>query len=550
MQWFVHHKWRLLLSGIAMFSIMIAMTAISNYRSTSTNTGSNNAVKLKHSSSQSWQNGQDSGRLSDKGAQPDGKHSGTAVNEGWGRGNSRTGGQQQSQAMPVNGGNNESDRAGNGNSSAANNTARVSLEVFTVLFALLSVVGLLLFYSKRPLWKMSFKENPKGMILLLLLIGILGRIAAATLMTGHHDIELFRTWAVNAANHFTTLYTGDSSIDYPPLYLYVLAVIGKLIQTAAASKYAYLLLKLPAILCDAATAYLLYRLSCRTLGQIKSLFVFLFYLFNPAILLNSTYWGQVDSIFTLLVTAALTLIALKKPSFSAVFFTLAVLMKPQGIIFLPILFFEGVNLRDPKIIIKGILYALATAAIVVLPFSLKNGLAWIPKLYTGTVNEYPYGSVNGYNLFSLLGANFKSDATMLGPLSYHSWGLLMIVIITSVCWFLYYKARKTSFSFGAGLMLISGVFAFSTGMHERYSYPAIALALFTYTMIKDKRFLWLAAGFTATVFFNTFTVLFNENAANGNITAMANASAAINIFLFICVVGSMWINIKQTAPQS
>ncbi|MFC7441846.1 glycosyltransferase 87 family protein [Laceyella putida] len=99
---------------------------------------------------------------------------------------------------------------------------------------------------------------------------------------------------------------------------------------------------------DIATAYLIYWLADKVLPSKISLLAAAFYIFNPAIFINSTFWGQVDSFFTLLVVLAVFMISEKKVSLSAGLFAAAVLMKPQGIIFLPVLFFELVRLKSVK----------------------------------------------------------------------------------------------------------------------------------------------------------------------------------------------------------
>jgi Gpi18-like mannosyltransferase len=43
-----------------------------------------------------------------------------------------------------------------------------------------------------------------------------------------------------------------------------------------------------------------------------------FYIFNPAVFINSTLWGQVDSLFTLIVVTTIYLLTEKKLCFSTV----------------------------------------------------------------------------------------------------------------------------------------------------------------------------------------------------------------------------------------
>lgn len=347
------------------------------------------------------------------------------------------------------------------------------------------------------------------LILTLLCTGLLLRLASATLIAGHpFDINTFKNWATAAANNLPAFYANSRSSDYPPLYIYVLFVIGKIASIPAMSLYFTLLLKLPSMVADIATSYLIYRLAREHLSLEMSMILSAFYIFNPAVLINSTIWGQVDSFFTLIVVFSMLMLAENKIGRAAALFTAAVMMKPQGIIFLPVLFFELLRQKNFKSWLKVVLSGLSTAAILILPFSLNRGVLWIFKLFSTTVSEYPYASVNAFNFFSLLGANYTRDTTTLFLLNYHSWGLIFIVMIAVFAWFIYIKGNSRIFAAPAALLLIAGVFTFSTGMHERYLFPAAALAILSFIYLKDRRLLLLSAGFSAASYINTHYVLF------------------------------------------
>jgi Gpi18-like mannosyltransferase len=381
-----------------------------------------------------------------------------------------------------------------------------SLIVYAVIYLGLFVAAYYLFIYKK------IKIEPGRaifLILTLLCAGLLLRISSATLMAGHpFDINTFKSWATAAANNLLQVYSSTRSSDYPPLYMYVLFIIGKISSIPAMIPYYPLLLKLPAIMADIATSYLIYKLAKKYLSLEISILLSAFYIFNPAIFINSTFWGQVDSFFTLIVVLSVFMLSEKRIGLASALFTAAVLMKPQGIIFLPVLFFELLRQKNLKNFIKAAVSALGTAAIIVLPFSLNNGVLWIFELFSKTVGEYPYASVNAFNLFSLLGANFKNDASTWLLLSYHTWGMIFIVLITAYSWFIYIKGNSTAFIPAVALLQIAGVFTLSTSMHERYLFPAAALAILAFIYLRDKRLLLLAVGFSTTIYINTHVVLF------------------------------------------
>lgn len=411
------------------------------------------------------------------------------------------------------------------------------LTAYFIFFIILSITAYYYLIHKK-----FHLNNQKLLIPALLLVGLFLRIMFGVLTQGYSgDISLFKNWAENAANNLSTFYSNSRSADYPPFYIFILAIIGKIGSITAVSGYYTLLLKLPSILTDIASGYLIYRLAKKYISYEISILLSAFYILNPATFINSTFWGQVDSFFTFIITLAIYLLSEKKISLSSIFFTAAALMKPQGIIFLPVLFFELVRGRNLKSIIKAIISIIVTAFIIILPFSLKQGCLWIIKLYSSTISEYPYASVNAYNFFNLIGANYKNDSSILFIFSYHTWGLIFIIFTTLFSWFTYIKGNNKTFAFAAALIQISGVFTFSVGMHERYLFPATALSIFAYIYLKDKRLLYIALGFSITIFSNTHAILYNIS-----ISDISLFTSLLNIVLFGYLVKIMYdIAIKK-----
>lgn len=379
-------------------------------------------------------------------------------------------------------------------------------------------------------------EHIKIIIWTLLGLGFFFRLAVAPWVDGFSsDINLFKNWATAAAQSLSEFYS-HSSCDYPPFYIYILYLIGKITSVSAVGAYFNLLIKLPSMLADVVSAYLIYKLAAKYLAAEISLLVSAFYIFNPAVMINSTFWGQVDSFFTMLLVLALLMLSSRRIWLSAVFFTTAVLMKPQGIIFLPVFFFELVRLKKVKGFLVAAASALSTALVIILPFSLYQGPLWIFNLYSRTVGEYPYASVNAYNFFSLIGANYKPDTAKLLIFSYHAWGMMFIVLITAFSWLIYIKGHDAKFASMAALLQIAGVFTFSTSMHERYLFPAAALALLAFIYLKDKRILWLAAGFSLTIFINTDAVLYGTLSSS----IIMTVTALLNVIFFIYLAKVAW----------
>jgi Gpi18-like mannosyltransferase len=403
-----------------------------------------------------------------------------------------------------------------------------AISIYGGVFIILSCLIYYLF--KRKKLEIDLKEE-KLLVFTLLAVGFLLRIAASTLMQGYSgDINLFRNWAETAAKGFANFYSSARQADYPPLYIYVLGLIGKIASVSSINPYYILLLKIPSILADVITAYFIYKLGKKYLNSVISILLGAFYIFNPAIFIDSTFWGQVDSFFTLLIVIALYLLAEKKYVLSSGMFAVAILMKPQGIIFLPILFIELVRQKKLKNFIYAGVSALITVLIIIIPFSLntQNPL-WIINLYIKTISEYQYASVNAFNFFGLIGGNYKDYNNELFLMSYHTIGMIFIIITTLIGWFIYIKGNDRKYISAIALLQIAGVFTFSVGMHERYLFPAVAIAILALIYLKDRRFLILAIGFSITNYINISTILFRTN--NSIFNYCLEVTSVLNILL-------------------
>jgi Gpi18-like mannosyltransferase len=360
------------------------------------------------------------------------------------------------------------------------------------------------------------KGKFKMYLYIIFSFGLLIRLYFAINTKGHPiDMGDFKYWSLLAANNFTHFYSSKAFTDYPPLYIYILFIIGKItiILKLGSNIIAFnLLIKLPSILADLVTAYMLIKLSNKYLTQKWGVVIASIYILNPVIIFNSSIWGQIDSFFAMFIILAILLLKDEKIIIASMVFTAAVLLKPQGIIFLPILLFEFIKNKKINTFLSSIIFSLVTFILIILPFSFNQDLLWIFKLYIKTISEYPYASLNAFNLFSLLGGNWKDASqliTLFGIqtiLTYKIIGYVFIVLITSFVAFLYLKGKTIALPGICALILITGVFVLSTGMHERYMYPATALVLLVFILIYDKRFLMLYGAISITGFFNTYLV--------------------------------------------
>ena len=257
-----------------------------------------------------------------------------------------------------------------------------------------------------------------------------------------NDIACFAAWADRI---FTVgpgaFYSAETFTDYPPGFMYVLYLIGALRSLLGIPYYSSLhimLLKLPAILCDMACGYLLYKEATKRLhfSEIQSVCVACAYLFQPAIILNSSCWGQVDSVHTLVVILMCLFLMDGKMLPAYAIYGIGVLLKPQTLIFTPVLlvgildhvFLQDFSWRKFSYNLCGGLAVICGMLLLCVPF----GLDAATSQYTSTLGSYEYAAVNAYNFWGLLGMNWVDQNTIFLFLPCRTWGSIAIVLIVAV----------------------------------------------------------------------------------------------------------------------
>lgn len=319
-------------------------------------------------------------------------------------------------------------------------------------------------------------------------------------------------------------YAGDVFTDYPPGYMYLLYPVGavrSLLHLRYFSVPHLILLRLPAILCDLALGLLLYREAQKRCGAAGSLALCAAYLFNPAVILNSSVWGQVDAVPALALIYMCLMLMKGRLIPAYISFFAALLIKPQALFLAPILLIGMIHhllLQDFSLTrllrsLAGGVSVMCGAILLCVPFGLDN--VW--KQYFSTISSYPYASVNAYNFWGLAGLNWVSqDRTFMG-LPYYVYGSAAIVIAVAVTMYLGLKHHRDTDKYPllCALLLVT-VFVFSVRMHERYLYPAMAFLLLAYICRPSRRLFLCYGGFSLLHLYNTAHVLFFYNASDYN----------------------------------
>lgn len=307
----------------------------------------------------------------------------------------------------------------------------------------------------------SFFTSP---IVYVLLAGFLLRLIFSAFGTLKLDQGTFISWSnILAAGGFKYFYNSWS--DYLPGYLYALWLLGKINLLNVIPPT--LLYKLPAIISDLVTGFLIYKILAKSKSEKWGLIGAAVYIFNPAILANSTFWGQVDSL-TALTSLFAVYIFPSNLLLSAASLSVGTLIKPQTAFIFPVILF--LFLKHKKKFTDLLIYCLAGLLIFAgafYPFWNHGTLiSFIFERLGVSFNQYPYTSVNAFNFWSL-GGFWKPDYPYFDIAGY------IVVLAASI--FLCFKLWKKK---GAEYYLLSfifgAVFVFFTRMHERHLLPVIA----------------------------------------------------------------------------
>ncbi|HEY8922114.1 MAG TPA: phospholipid carrier-dependent glycosyltransferase, partial [Candidatus Limnocylindria bacterium] len=239
------------------------------------------------------------------------------------------------------------------------------------------------------------------------------------------------------------------------------------------------------------------------------------YLFNPGTIFDSAVWGQVDSVGTLVLLATLYMLARGWTEAAAAGAVLGMLVKFQFGFLIPLVAVVGIKRHvfgrssdpdlagraDPIRVLTSLATGLGTLVLLILPFRLAIWAPADPTLslvdrFIAASNTYKGLTVNAFNLWRnpLTGlgdvyrwgcdslpptcADGSGVAFTLGstPISWQLVGALLFGLAALVAlWTVARRDDPAGLLVGA-LVLAVAFFALPTRVHERYLFPALALA--------------------------------------------------------------------------
>lgn len=219
----------------------------------------------------------------------------------------------------------------------------------TIAFLLIYMVYVSIKKSRAVLVNGVRDKSDNLLVVWTLLASLLLHILFSYYIVGHKtDIGCFTSWGNKIfRNGFQNFYNPQTNFpDYPPGYMYVLGLMARIADLFGHGVYAadgsydifyVTMIKLPSIIADIGSAYLVYRLARKKLRFEAAYLLMCLAAFCPVFIYVSGGWGQIDQILSILLVISIILLNSNKPILAGFVYGLSILLKPQALMAGPLL---------------------------------------------------------------------------------------------------------------------------------------------------------------------------------------------------------------------
>jgi len=310
------------------------------------------------------------------------------------------------------------------------------------------------------------------------------------------DVGTFQAWA----EHMVSVgpggfYSPDYFSDYPPGYLYVLWLLGAIFD----GELLRLAVKAVSIPADIAIAIGAAVLAWRHAGRGSAVLAAGLWSLSPGAIFAGPYWGQIDSLGSLPLFAALVVAGRGRWATSGVLAAVAAMVKPQfgiGAVVIGVAaLIEAVRFGRWQPLARAGFAGVVTALALGAPF--RAGPVELFDLVKKASETYPYTSLFAFNVWSIVADFWKPDDGLV------VWGAVLLVAGLLVSCIPLWRQRDTASLLAAGALAACAFYFLPTRAHERYLFPAFVLLL--PLAVVRARLLWpyvaLSGGFALTLYF-------------------------------------------------
>jgi 4-amino-4-deoxy-L-arabinose transferase-like glycosyltransferase len=388
-----------------------------------------------------------------------------------------------------------------------------------------------------------------------------------------NDLGAFNAWGQRMASVGPGgFYEAGYFADYPPGYLYVLWLLGEVggaLTPLVGQNATGGLVKIPGILADVGVAWLLFVICRRWDGQLTArihqgvsgetlgLAAAAIYLFNPGIVFDSAVWGQVDAVGTLVLLATIYALGRGWTEVAAIGAVAALLVKFQFGFLVPIVILVGLKRhlagrsadpehhgrRDPLRVLTSLAAGLISLTVLILPFGMT---IFVPDLAAASCFGLPAAdpvrsligkfceasttyeglTINAFSMwrnpFSELGDTFfRGDDTAVTlvvagiGLTWQQVGTLLFGAVVLLALWQVVRRDDLRGVLVASLLIAIAFFVLPTRVHERYLFPAVALAI--PLILSGRIWPWVAGGLSAILFLNVYWAYTEDWSFSGRI---------------------------------
>jgi Gpi18-like mannosyltransferase len=306
---------------------------------------------------------------------------------------------------------------------------------------------------------MNLNNKIKFALYGLILLGIAARIYLLPVVSLDMKTYLL-PWYDYIVTHGAWASLGDDFSNYTPPYLYLLALLtitkGMLSKVTA--------IKLLSILFDFFNAYLIYRIvKLQAKQEYMPLTAAALFLCLPTIALNSSAWGQADSIYACFILVSLFYLLQDKPLPALISFGVAFAFKAQAIFLFPFLLLLTFKKRIPwhHYLLVPIIYGIMMTPALVAGRSISSVL----EIYLGQAETFKSLSMKAPNLYLLISNDLYTPALYIG---------IAITVMITLLWAAGYAIKikdmdRETMIFCATVSVAMIPFLLPK-MHERYFY--------------------------------------------------------------------------------
>ncbi len=276
------------------------------------------------------------------------------------------------------------------------------------------------------------------------------------------DMEAYLKWYSYITRKGIVQSLGSQHFGYNPPFIYLL-VIATLTQSFLQPLVA---IKFIPIIFDVLSAILIYQIvKTHHQEETKPILAALIFWVAPTVMVNSSFWGQTDSLYTSFLLLTVFLLIKEKPTLALAAFALSIAIKAQGILiapFLAILFFKK-QISIYSFFIVPFVYA-ATFIPTLLAGRPINSLL---STYEVQGETFAKASLNAANFYYFIGESGYKTALYAG---------IPLAVVILLAWVLIYGYKKyeltrSTFILSALISVALAPFVLPK-MHDRYFYPA------------------------------------------------------------------------------